>query len=83
MTFPAKPRGRASETEDVVQRRFEVARREIEHYGFFDYLVVNDRLDVAFDDLRAVILAERCRRWRTAGLAELRGRTYDAVTSAK
>jgi guanylate kinase len=63
-------RGRASETEDVVQRRFEVARREIEHYGFFDYLVVNDRLDVAFDDLRAVILAERCRRWRTAGLAE-------------
>jgi guanylate kinase len=63
-------RGRASETEEVVQRRFEVARREIEHYGFFDYLVVNDQLDVAFDHLRAVILAERCKRWRKAGLAE-------------
>jgi guanylate kinase len=63
-------RGRASETEDVVQRRFEVARREIEHYGFFDYLVVNDDLDVAFDNLRAVILAERSKRWRRAGLAE-------------
>jgi guanylate kinase len=63
-------RGRASETEEVVQRRFEVARREIEHYGFFDYLVVNDQLEVAFDELRAVILAERTRRWRRAGLAE-------------
>jgi guanylate kinase len=63
-------RGRASETEDVVQRRFDVARREIEHYGFFDYLVVNDKLEQAFDCLRAVILAERCKRWRTASLAE-------------
>jgi guanylate kinase len=63
-------RGRASETEEVVRRRFEVARREIEHYGFFDYLVVNDQLEAAFDNLRAVILAERSKRWRRAGLAE-------------
>jgi guanylate kinase len=63
-------RGRASETEEVVQRRFEVARREIEHYGFFDYLIVNDALDDAFDELRGIILVERARRWRRAGLAE-------------
>jgi guanylate kinase len=63
-------RGRASETEDVVLRRYEVSRREIEHYGFFDYLIVNDVLDVAFDDLRAVIVSERCKRWRRAELAE-------------
>jgi guanylate kinase len=63
-------RGRASETEEVVQRRFDVSRREIEHYGFFDYLVVNDDLEEAFDHLRAVILAERSKRWRQAGLAE-------------
>ncbi len=63
-------RGRASETEEVVQRRFEVARREIEHYGFFDYLIVNDSLDDAFDELRGIILGERARRWRRAGLAE-------------
>jgi len=63
-------RGRASETEEVVQRRFEVARREIEHYGFFDYLIVNDSLDDAFDELRGIILVERARRWRRAGLAE-------------
>jgi guanylate kinase len=63
-------KGRASEAEDVVRRRFEVASREIEHYGFFDYLVVNDKLDAAFDHLRSVIVAERCKRWRTAHLAE-------------
>ncbi len=63
-------RGRASETEEVVGRRFDVSRREIEHYGFFDYIVVNDELETAFDHLRAVILAERCKRWRRAGLAE-------------
>jgi guanylate kinase len=63
-------RGRASETEDVVQKRFEVSRREIEHYGFFDYLVVNDEIEAAFDHLRGVILAERSKRWRQAALAE-------------
>jgi guanylate kinase len=70
-------RGRASESEPVVARRFEVARREIEHYGFFDYVIVNDKVDDAFDELRGVILGERARRWRRAGLAEalLRGGT--------
>jgi guanylate kinase len=63
-------RGRASETEEVVRKRFDVARREIEHYGFFDYLIVNDTIDDAFDQLRGIILGERARRWRRADLAE-------------
>jgi guanylate kinase len=63
-------RGRASETEDVVQRRFAVATKEIEHYALFDYLVVNDNVEVAFDELRSIIVAERARRQRRAALAE-------------
>ena len=63
-------RGRASETEDVVARRFEAAKVEIEHYGFFDYLVVNDDLERAFEHLVGVVLAERSRRFRRAELAE-------------
>jgi|SRR5215472_13274858 len=63
-------RGRASETEEVVQRRFHVAKREIEHYGLFDYLVLNDRLETAFDELASIVLAERARRTRRAALAE-------------
>ncbi|HEX7604681.1 MAG TPA: guanylate kinase [Polyangiaceae bacterium] len=63
-------RGRASETEEVVQRRFKVAMREIEHYALFDYVIVNDDLERAFDALRAVVLAERSRRVRKAPTAE-------------
>jgi guanylate kinase len=63
-------RGRASETEEVVQKRFKAAMDEIEHYGFFDYLVVNDDIDTAFRHLEGVVLAERSRRPRRAELAE-------------
>ena len=63
-------RGRASETEEVVRRRFEAAKVEIEHYGFFDYLVVNDDVDTAFNHLEGIVLAERSRRFRRADLAE-------------
>lgn len=63
-------RGRASETEDVVARRFSVAMREIEHYALFDYVVVNDELEHAFENLSGIILAERSKRIRRAPLAE-------------
>jgi guanylate kinase len=63
-------RGRASESEEVVRKRFAVANVEIEHYGFFDYLVVNDDIENAFHHLEGIILAERSRRFRRAELAE-------------
>ncbi len=63
-------RGRASETEEAVQRRFAVAKREIEHYALFDYVVVNDDVTRAFDELRSIVTAEQARRWRRAPLAE-------------
>jgi guanylate kinase len=63
-------RGRASETEDAVQRRFAVAKREIEHYALFDYLVINESVNGAFDELRSIVVAERTRRCRRALKAE-------------
>jgi guanylate kinase len=63
-------RGRASETDEALARRFAVAKQEIEHYALFDYIIVNDKVDAAFDQLRAVVLAERARRERRATLAE-------------
>jgi guanylate kinase len=63
-------RGRASESDEVVKRRFAAAKVEIEHYGFFDYLVVNDDIDAAFRHLEGIVLAERSRRLRRADLAE-------------
>jgi guanylate kinase len=63
-------RGRASETEDAVAQRFDGAQREIEHYALFDYLVINDDVQRAFDELRSIAVAERARRQRRAPLAE-------------
>ena len=63
-------RGRASEDEETVQRRFGVALREIEHYGLFDYVLVNEDLDEATKQLISIFRAEECRRHRAARHAE-------------
>ncbi len=63
-------RGRASDDEATIQRRFDKAREEIEHYPFFDYLVVNDDLEKAGAQLIGIVHAERCRRFRMARRAE-------------
>ena len=63
-------RTRASDDEPTVQRRLAKAKLEVENYGLFDYLVVNDDLERAYDRLRAVVLAESARRVRKAPLAE-------------
>ena len=63
-------RGRATEDEEAVQRRFRVAREEIDHYGFFDYLLVNEDLEEATLNLVGIFRAEECRRQRMARRAE-------------
>jgi guanylate kinase len=69
-TLERRLRGRASETEEAVQRRFSASKDEIAHYGFFDYLLVNDDLELAIESLFAILRAEECRRFRGAERAE-------------
>jgi guanylate kinase len=63
-------RGRGTEDAATAARRLGAARLEIEQYGIFDYVITNDQLSVAYDQLRGVVLAERCRRERHARLCE-------------
>jgi guanylate kinase len=63
-------RGRGTEDEATTKRRLESAKREIEHYGFFDYVIVNDDIQNAHEKLRGIVFAERCRRDRHALLCE-------------
>jgi guanylate kinase len=63
-------RTRASDDEATIERRFRNAEREIEHYGMFDYVVVNDVLEDAKQRMRGVVLAEQARRFRVAPAAE-------------
>lgn len=63
-------RKRGTESAKSLERRFKAALKEIGHHQLFDYLIVNDELDIAYDNLRAVVLAERCRHSRAADLAD-------------
>lgn len=67
--------GRGTESTESLERRFAQAKVEIEHYPFFDYLVLNDDLQKALAELIGIIHAELCRRPRLAHRAEalLRG----------
>lgn len=69
---------RATDSAEVIQRRFEKALHEIEHYLFFDYLIVNDKVEEAAARLRGIVYAERSRRHRLAPRAERLLRTGDA-----
>jgi guanylate kinase len=48
--------------EDVIRRRLDTARREIENYPNYDYILINDRLEQSVDRLQAIVLGERIRR---------------------
>jgi hypothetical protein len=55
-------RKRSQDAESVIQRRLEAAAREIENYGKYDYILVNDRLEDSVDALKAILLSERQKR---------------------
>lgn len=61
---------RGTETPETLERRFAKAREEIEHYPFFDYVVVNDEFQTALADLKGIIHAGHCQRRRLAPQAE-------------
>lgn len=54
-------RNRGTETEASIAGRLERARQEYREAGIYDYLIVNDKVDVAARELAAIILAEHCR----------------------
>jgi guanylate kinase len=63
-------RRRATDAPDVIERRLAMACKELEHYGEYDYLVVNDDLSRAYDQLRSIFVAARCARSRRDAVAQ-------------
>jgi guanylate kinase len=55
-------RSRGLDSEEVIRRRLDTARREIENYEKYDYILVNNLLEQSADQLRDIVLAERLRR---------------------
>ena len=59
---------RAEDTADVIGVRLDNARDEIQHWREYDYVVINEDLNLAFDSVRSIVTAERLRRDRRPGL---------------
>ncbi len=57
---------RGQDSEAVIERRMRDARAELLHYDEYDYLVINDRFEIALDDLAHIVVAERLRTQRQA-----------------
>ncbi|TCU11018.1 guanylate kinase [Rhizobium sullae] len=64
---------RAEDSEEVIAQRLANSRAEISHWREYDYVIVNDDLDTAFDAVQSIVKAERLRRDRRHGI-------YDFVT---
>ncbi len=57
-------------SEAVIERRLQEAQKELDRIGDYRYAIVNDVLDVAVAELRAIVLTERGVGDGVTGLAE-------------
>jgi len=60
-TLEQRLRGRSKDTEEQMQKRLEVACREVGEFASYEYVVVNDELDAAVERLKSIVLAERAK----------------------
>ena len=61
-TLEWRLRSRGQDPEAMIRRRLDNARREIENYPKYGYILINEKLERATDELKAVVLAERMMR---------------------
>jgi guanylate kinase len=61
-TLEWRLRNRGQNSQEDIERRMATARREIENYDKYDYILVNDRLEDSVEALKSIVLAERSRR---------------------
>ena len=61
------------DSQDVINRRLEGARKEIENFRNYDYILVNDRLELSIAQLKAIVAAERFKRSGTKPSADVAG----------
>jgi guanylate kinase len=61
---------RAQDSSSVVAKRMAEASREMSHWMEYDYIIINDDVEVASAEITAILTAERLRRKRRIGLTE-------------
>ena len=63
-------RARGQDEKDVINYRMSKALKEISHWAEYDYVVVNDDLDKALEDVKSILRSERLKRSRQQGLSD-------------
>ena len=61
-------RSRGTDSDEVIAARMERAANEISHWDGYDYVLINDNVEGCFDEVRAILRAERLKRRRQIGL---------------
>ncbi|MBW6417190.1 guanylate kinase [Celeribacter sp. PS-C1] len=59
---------RGQDSAETIGKRMEKSWDEISHWDGYDYVLVNDDLEVSFERLKTIIAAERLRRVQQPGL---------------
>ena len=61
-TLEERLRKRGEDQSDVIQRRLDAAKREIENYHKYDYILINDKLEESVAKLQHIVRSERLQR---------------------
>lgn len=62
--------GRKTDSEEVIAGRLEQAKKEFKQIPNYDYLVVNDRVEEAVEEIISILTAEGCRTKRRIHLVD-------------
>lgn len=57
-------RARGTDDDHIIDARIKQALDELRNCDFYDYLIINDELEKAFSEAKAIILSDRCKKSR-------------------
>lgn len=63
-TLADRLKTRATDSADVINGRIKKASDDLKNCEWYDYLVINDDLEKAIDEVEAIIISDRCRNAR-------------------
>jgi len=66
----ARLRTRAQDSDEVIHARMSKAADEMSHWAEYDYVIINRDVPGAFEEVCAILAAERLRRARQTGLSD-------------
>ena len=61
---------RGDDTDEEILLRLERARKEVENAHLYDYLIINDTIDKAFEKFKSIIIAEKNKTKRVKSLLD-------------